>query len=129
MGARKRLAEEPLIPFNIKKWTFCLIDFPSSINDDNNRGCKITPSSIAASRFKYITIASGRILFSSVVYGIGFSSKHSWFESCSNHVTSPLVPKITQKVYISYRVFGFQSCVNLAVSHITKWLSSALVWQ
>ena len=39
------------------------------------------------------------------------------------------VPKITQKVYISYRVLGFQSCVNLAVSHITKWLSSALAWQ
>ena len=44
-------------------------------------------------------------------------------------IKSPLVPKITQKVYISYRVLGFQSLVNLAVNHMTKWLSSALVWQ
>ena len=39
MGARPGLAVEPLIPFNVQKWTFCLIGFPSSINDDFKRGC------------------------------------------------------------------------------------------
>ena len=39
------------------------------------------------------------------------------------------VPKMTLKVYISRRVLRFQFPVNLAVSHVTKWLSGALVWQ
>ena len=39
MGACPGLAKESLIPFIVKKWTFCLKGFPSSINDDFNRGC------------------------------------------------------------------------------------------
>ena len=31
MGARSGLAKEP---YNVQKWTFCQIGFPSSINDD-----------------------------------------------------------------------------------------------
>ena len=39
MGARPGLAKESLIPFIVQKWTFCLLGFPSSINDDFKRGC------------------------------------------------------------------------------------------
>ena len=38
MGAPPGLANEPLIPFHVKKWTFCLMGFPSSIHDDCKRG-------------------------------------------------------------------------------------------
>ena len=43
-------------------------------------------------------------------------------------MTSLTVPKITKKMYVSYRVLGFQSHINLTVSHVTKWLSRALMW-
>ena len=67
MGARPGLAKEPLIPFNVQKWTFCLIGFPSSINDDFKRGVlrETTPSSMAASRFKYNTKQLRKIELSS----------------------------------------------------------------
>ena len=39
MGARLGLAKEPLIPFNVQNLTFCLMGFPSSINDGFKRGC------------------------------------------------------------------------------------------
>ena len=57
-GARPGLAKEPLIPFNVQKWTFFLNGFPSSINDDFKRGVlrETTPSSMVASRFKYNTL-------------------------------------------------------------------------
>ena len=47
------------------------------------------------------------------------------------HMTFLPVPKIIskRKVYISYRVLGFQSHVNLAVGHVTKWLLSSFMWQ
>ena len=54
-----------------KKRTFCLIRFPSSINDDFKRGCVTDDHSFKHGCFpiyiQYLTTALGRILFSSVV--------------------------------------------------------------
>ena len=39
VGASSGLAKEPLMPLKVKKWTFCLSGFLSSITDDFKRGC------------------------------------------------------------------------------------------
>ena len=38
-GGSSSIGQKPLIPFNVKKWTFCLIGFPSAIYDDFKKGC------------------------------------------------------------------------------------------
>ena len=56
IGTRPGFAVEPLTLFIVKKWTFCLIRL--FVIDDFKRGVlrETTPSSMAASRFKYNTL-------------------------------------------------------------------------
>ena len=62
---RPELANESLIPFIVQKWTFCLIGFPSSINDDFKRGCVTDDHSFKHGCFpiliQYLTTALKRI--------------------------------------------------------------------
>ena len=50
-----------------------------------------TPSSMAASRFKYLTTALERILFSSVVMVLAFGVEGLWFKSRPNLVFPPCI--------------------------------------
>ena len=76
MGSLPGLAKESLIPFIVQKWTFCLIGFPSSINNDFKRECVMDDHSFKHGCFpieiQYLTTALGRILFSSVVMVLAY---------------------------------------------------------
>ena len=69
-----------------KKWTFRIIGFPSSINDDFKRECVTGDHSFKHGCFsikiQYLTTALGRIFFSSVVMVLAFGARGHWFESC-----------------------------------------------
>ena len=52
MEARPELAKEPLVTFNVQKWTFCPKGFLSSVSGVLR---ETTASSMAASQIKYNT--------------------------------------------------------------------------
>ena len=65
MGARPGSAKEPLIPFNVQKWTFCLIGYLSSINDGFKRGCATGDHSFKHGCFPIYPFPKRQILDSS----------------------------------------------------------------
>ena len=93
MGARPGLAIESFIPFNVQKWTFCLIRLLSSINDDFKRGCVTRDHSFMHGRFpiQHITTAFERILFSSMVMVLAYGARDPCFEFCPNLIFLPRI--------------------------------------
>ena len=95
MEAPSGLAKVPLIPFYVQKWTFCLIGFPPSINDDFKKGCVLGDHSFKHGCFpieiQYLTTALRRILFSSVVIILDFGAPGLWFESCPVLIFLPCI--------------------------------------
>ena len=119
MGACPGLAKKPLIPFKVQKWTFCLIAFPSSINDDCTRGCYGRPL-LQAWLLLDLNSIPNKILISPVVLVLAYGERGLWFESCPDPYISAM------HLFIGFFVTHFVRKNNALfdVRHCCVWYSS-----